>query len=76
MDPYLVFLVVLLVGIVALNWRLLAARFGGRPPACDWSRIPERDREGKRAWFCPSCRREALTDGGRPDDCGARFGRK
>ena len=75
MDPSLVFLLVLLVGIVALNWRMLAARFGGRPSACDWSRTPELDRGGKRAWFCPSCRRETLTNGARPADCGARFGR-
>ena len=76
MDPSLIFLLALLVLIVAFNWRMLAARFGGHPSACAWSRIPERDHEGKRAWYCPSCRRETLTDGGRPADCGARIGRR
>lgn len=75
MTGSLIFLVCLLVVWVALNWRLLASQFGWRVVACDWSRIPTRDREGRTAWFCPACGREELTEGPRPPDCGATVGR-
>jgi hypothetical protein len=70
----LAFLIALLAALVAMNWRVLAAAFGGHPSACQWSRIHARDREGLRAWFCPSCGREEFVDGGsQPPDCGARL---
>jgi len=66
-------LVALLAVVVALNWRLLATRLGFSVPACHWHRLDQRDREGRRAWFCPVCRREELVEGrGPPPDCGAR----
>ena len=76
MTGSLIFLVALLAVVVALNWRLLAAKFGGRVSACDWHRIEQRDREGRRAWFCAACGRAELTDGRNPPpDCGAKLGR-
>ena len=71
MDPSLLYLLALLALVVGLNWRLIAARFGRPAKPCAWSRIPERDREGRKAWFCPACRREELTTGRRPPDCAA-----
>lgn len=75
MTASLIFLLCLLVLWIGLNRKLLASRFGWRVRACEWSRIPTRDREGEKAWFCPSCGREALVEGSaRPPDCGATFG--
>jgi hypothetical protein len=76
MSPALIFLVTLLAVVVLLNWRFLAASFGKGGSACDWSRIHQRDRDGKKAWFCPSCGREAFMAGkGPPPDCGATYDR-
>lgn len=75
MTMSLIVLLALLAVWIGLNWRLLASRFGWRIRACDWSRIPKRDRDGQQAWFCPSCGREELTGGGPPPDCGATIGR-
>lgn len=74
MSMQLVYLIMLLLVVVALNWRLLAGRYGRRGSrTCQWSRLPEHDRDGRRAWFCPSCRHEVLVQGRRPPpDCGAR----
>jgi hypothetical protein len=71
----LLFLLVLLAGVVVLNWRFLAASFGLSTSPCDWSRIIERDRNGQSAWFCPNCGHEELVSGeGPPPDCGATDG--
>ena len=71
----LIFLVALLIIVVVLNRRLLARGLGMGGSPCDWSRIHGRDREGRRAWFCPACGREELVEGtGPPPDCGARIG--
>lgn len=76
MTPSLIFLILLLALVVGLNWRLLAARFGWRVRACDWHRVETLDRDGRKAWFCPACRRQELQEGtGPPPDCGARIGR-
>ena len=70
MAGSLVFLIVLLICVVALNWRFLAASFGFGGTRCDWWRIDGRDRDGRRAWFCRTCQAEALVDGnGPPPDC-------
>lgn len=72
MPVALLFLLVLLAVVVALNWRFLAASFGFRRRPCDWSRIQSRDRDGQRAWFCPACGREEFISGkGPPTDCKA-----
>jgi hypothetical protein len=69
----LLFLLALLLIVVVLNWRFLAARFGLGGSPCDWSRIQSRDRNGQNAWFCPACGHEELADGRDPPaDCGAR----
>jgi hypothetical protein len=69
----LIFLIVLLAVVVLLNWRFLAASFGWGKSACSWSRIHQRDRDGKSAWYCTACQREEFVIGrGPPPDCGAR----
>lgn len=69
----LFYLVALLAVVVALNWRFLQSRYGRGGSPCAWSRVAARDRDGRRAWFCPSCRREVLMDSrARPPDCGLR----
>lgn len=76
MTPSLIFLILLLVVVVGLNWRRLALLLGFRVKACDWHRVRKLDREGRKAWFCPACRREELVEGtAPPPDCGARVGR-
>lgn len=74
MTMPLIFLVALLGVVVALNWRLVAARLGFRVKPCEWHRLHERDRDGRCAWFCPACGREELIDNSAPPpDCGARI---
>lgn len=72
MTAELLFLIALLVVVAWLN-RDTIARVLGRPvKPCAWSRIHARDREGRKAWFCPSCGREELVEGSDPPpDCGA-----
>ncbi|HUF87783.1 MAG TPA: hypothetical protein VMM59_10415 [Thermohalobaculum sp.] len=75
MTTPLIFLVLLLAIVVLMNWRVLASRLGWRMRACDWHRVHKRDRDDRRAWFCPACGREELVPGKRPPaDCGARLG--
>jgi hypothetical protein len=70
MGP-LFFLIALLAIVVVLNWRFLAASFGWKTKPCDWSRNHARDRDGRKAWFCPSCGREEFVTGkAPPPDCG------
>lgn len=78
MQVALVFLLALLAVVVILNWRLLAAPFGVDGSACDWQRVHQRDRDGRRAWFCTHCKHEVLVLGSAPPpECGARLsGRK
>ena len=73
MSGALLFLIMLLIAVVALNWRFLATGFGFRRERCDWWRIDTRDQGGKKAWFCRTCQDEAHIDGdGPPPDCGRR----
>lgn len=75
MTGSLVFLILLLMVVVGLNWRLLASRFGWRVRACNWQRVHKQDREGRRAWFCTACGRSEFVEGkGPPPDCGAKIG--
>jgi len=75
MTPALMFLIALLVCVVALNWRFLAARFGMDSTPCDWWRVDTRDDGGRKAWFCRACQREEIVDGDKPPpDCDRRIG--
>ena len=77
MTPSLLALVAILAVVVALNWRMLAARLGWRTSPCAWSRVRKRDQEGRKAWYCPVCGREELIEGNaRPPDCGAKLTRR
>ena len=71
MTPALLFLITLLVCVVALNWRFLAARFGKDGTPCDWWRVDARDQGDRKAWFCRACQREEFVAGDQPPrDCG------
>ncbi len=73
MTGPLLFLIMLLIAVVVLNWRFLAMRFGFGHDRCEWWRIDGRDRDGKKAWFCRTCQDEVLVEGsGPPPDCGRR----
>ena len=75
MTAPLLFFILLLVIVVGLNWRLLAARFGWRVTACDWQRVHKHDSENARAWFCAACGRSETIEGpGPPPDCGRKIG--
>lgn len=74
MTPALIFLTVLLVAVLVMNWRFLSASFGWGGSACNWSRIDSRDQGARRAWFCTTCKREEWVDGGDPPpECGRRY---
>ncbi len=74
MSPVLIFLVVLLVAVLAMNWRFLKGGLGFSGSACNWSRIVGRDQGARRAWFCTSCRREEWVEGSDPPpECSKRF---
>ena len=62
----LLFLLVLLAVVVVLNWRFLTASFGLSEKPCNWSRIHSRDRNGQKAWFCPTCGNEEYVSGKEP----------
>lgn len=66
MTAQLAFLIALLAVVVWLNRHALARLLGMNPAPCAWSRVHARDREGRKAWFCPSCGREELVEGGAP----------
>ncbi|MDH3667600.1 MAG: hypothetical protein OEN23_11780 [Paracoccaceae bacterium] len=74
MAPALIFLIVLLIAVLAMNWRFLKAGLGFSGAACNWSRIDGRDQNGRKAWFCTTCRREEWVEGSDPPpECGKRF---
>ena len=76
MKPALIFLIFLLLVVVGLNWRILAARLGWRVSACDWQRVKNLDGPGYRVWFCAACGRSERVEGKEPPPaCGRTLGR-
>lgn len=77
---HLVYLIMLLLCVVALNWRFLGLDrlfgFGGGASeglfpwgkSCNWKRDPSRKGDGRERFVCRHCGADAFTDTGRPPE--------